>query len=120
VATEKYIQNIPANCYNHYFRYDALSQIDDTFNGLSLSELSGVFITFTALSFFAVCVFVAEISCARVTRLQQTTTTLTNHDHNVSETEVDVGAALERIALKWRISQLVCEAGSVHLLEMIA
>jgi hypothetical protein len=86
VVAEKRIQNITANCYNHYFRYDTSSHIEEVFTGLSLYELSGLFITFIALSLLAVWVFIAEMCGTHVGRLQLKTM-FTNHDHNESKTK---------------------------------
>jgi hypothetical protein len=109
VSADRHFHNITPNCYSHYFLYDTATQIEETFTGLSLSELSGVFITLLGLMVCAVCALLMELYFApsgdrvHIERLHQ---------------DEAVRKALEYLALKWHIRQLVCEAGAVHSVEL--
>ncbi|CAM6000343.1 unnamed protein product [Sphagnum balticum] len=105
VAANRHIHNITLNCYNHFFHYDTSAQIDDTFSGLSLTALSGVFITFAGLMLCAICAFLAENMLG--------VNAILKRNHIEPRTEA-AGKALEDMMLKWNIRELMYEAGSVH------
>jgi hypothetical protein len=117
VMADRHIRNITSNCNNHFFHYDTSAQIDDTFSGLSLTELSGVFIMFAGLMLCAICAFLVENMFRAHAIWRQLKITITKHDQVESKTEA-VDRVFKRIALKWNVRELVYEAGSVQSLQL--
>jgi hypothetical protein len=113
VAADRHIRNITSNCNNHFFHYDTSAQIDDTFSGLSLTALSGVFITFAGLMLCAICAFLVEnMFCAHAI-WRKSKIVIPKRNHVESKMEA-ANKALEEMMLKWNIHELVFEAGSVR------